>query len=152
MPGAIPSPVTPPAAATPVPPGPPATRPPTMAEEQQRLRTLFEGTPVAIALTDDGRMRVEVPFKFCFDTGRSAVKPALAKVLDHMAGGLRLQRTTEVRIAAPPDTEAGPMLAADRAAAVRDYLVARAVSAGRVSVASAPAGAAVQLLVSAPQP
>ena len=123
-----------------------------MLEEQQRLRSLFDGTPVAINLTEDGRMRVEVPLKFCFDAGRAAVKPAFAKVLDHMAGGLRLQRTTDVRIAAPPDTEAGAMLAADRAAAARDYLVARAVSAGRIATVSAPAGAAVQLLVSAPQP
>jgi outer membrane protein OmpA-like peptidoglycan-associated protein len=123
-----------------------------MAEEQQRLQSLFNGTPVVIALTDNGHMRVEIPLRFCFDPGRAAVKPAFAKLLDHMAGGLRLQRTTEVRIAAPADPDAGALLAADRAAAARDYLVARAVAAGRISSAAAAPGAPVELMVSAPQP
>lgn len=120
----------PPAAPTPQPTGP------SLADEQRRLGRLLDGTPVAVEMTTDGRLRLEVPLQYSFDDGRAAVKPALAKVLDLMAGGLRQQKTTELRIAAPSDPNGSSMLAADRAASTRDYLIARGVSALRfVSVA-----------------
>jgi outer membrane protein OmpA-like peptidoglycan-associated protein len=107
-----------------------------MADEHQRLSRLLDGTPVAVELTTDGRLRLEVPLEHSFDAGRAAVKPALGKVLELMSTGLKQQRTSEVRIAAPSDPGGSSLLAADRAASTRDYLVARGVAPIRfVSVA-----------------
>ena len=87
-------------------------------------------------MTTDGRLRLEVPLKHSFDAGRTAVKPALGKVLDLMSTGLNQRKTTELRIAAPSDPGGSSLLAADRAASTRDYLVGRGVAAIRfVSVA-----------------
>lgn len=105
--------------------------PPTLESEQRRLREALRGTPVLVETTPDGRLRVEVPLEFSFDRGRSAVKKPLAAVLDRMAPGLR-QAAFDIRIAAPADAKNNSqLLVQDRAASVRDYLVARGVTATR---------------------
>ena len=126
---------------------PPAEKP-TVTSEQQRLNDSLRGTPVVVDTMADGRMRVEVPLEFSFDTGRGAVKPALAAVLDRVAAGLR-QGTFDVRIAAPADAKGSPpALVQDRAASVRDYLVARGVRLARIVSLSRASGEFVEVLVS----
>jgi outer membrane protein OmpA-like peptidoglycan-associated protein len=134
--------VPPPAPQPPVPAGP------SLADEQRRLGRLLDGTPVSVGMTPDGRLRLEVPLQYSFDEGRAAVKPALAKVLDLMAGGLRQQKTTELRIAAPSDANGSSLLAADRAASTRDYLIARGVSALRFASVARGDGSGVEIVVS----
>ena len=86
--------------------------------------------------------------KHSFDPGRSAVKPALAAVLDRMAPGLRQLARTQVRITAPADANGSAFLGADRAASARDYLVMRGISATRfATVARSPADG-VEIVVS----
>jgi outer membrane protein OmpA-like peptidoglycan-associated protein len=129
---------------------PPAARPPaapTLVEEQRRLTRLLDGTPVVVEMTADGRLRVEVPLEHSFDSGRAAVKPALAKVLDLMSRGLKPQNT-EVRVAAPADPNGSSMLATDRAASTRDYLVARGVAPLRFVSVGRGEKASVEIVVS----
>jgi outer membrane protein OmpA-like peptidoglycan-associated protein len=69
-------------------------------------------------------------------------------VLDRIATGLRQQPAFEVRIAAPADAHGagGNLLGQDRAAATRDYLVARGVPVARfVGLARGDGGVEVQI-------
>lgn len=127
-------PVQPPPVA-PAPKAAPAAPAFSLEAEQKRLAGLFRDTPVVIAMTPEGHMRVEVPLKFSFDKGRTAVKPPLAAVLDRIApsakaGGMR------TRVAAPGDNGTPGTLARDRAASARDYLVGKGVPATTFSTAT----------------
>lgn len=109
---------------------------------------------MAITLVDANTLAVEVPLANSFDTGKSAVKPALAKVLEYVSTSLRRQPAMRVSIAAPTDAASGTVaLAAARAQQVREVLLARGVTATRLAgVGTARAGAPVQLrLLIAPQ-
>lgn len=137
-----------PPAAPPSPPLPPGASISTLSDEQQRLRQLFDGTPVEIEATREGRLRVAVPQRFAFDPGRSAVKPPLAKVLDHLSTSVKRLGDVELRVIAATDPKASPKLATDRAAAARDYLVARGVPASRFAVLQSGELDGIELLVS----
>lgn len=135
-----------------VPPPSPRAAPPApvispLVSEQRWLEDLFRGTPVAITLLDANTLAVDVPLANSFDTGKSAVKPALAKVLEYVNTSLRRQPTMRLSIAAPTDAAAGSVaLAAARAQQVREALLARGLSATRLAgVGTARAGAPVQL-------
>jgi len=126
---------------------PPAEQP-TLTTEQRRLKDALRGTPVVVDTSADGRMRIEVPLQFSFDAGRGAVKPPLAAVLDRLAAGLR-SGNFDVRVAAPADPKgSNPVLVQDRAASVRDYLVARGVRLARIVGLSKANGEFVEVLVS----
>lgn len=120
---------------------------PTLAEEERRLRSQLAGTPVAIDVDRDGRLHLEVPLRHSFDPGRSAVKPPLAAVLERMAAGLKPQ-TTLLRVSAPTDPRGSELLAIDRAASVRDYLVARGVAVARFAAPARGDRDAVEIVVS----
>jgi outer membrane protein OmpA-like peptidoglycan-associated protein len=145
---------TPPAApvAAPTTPTAPGTAPPApqkpaaLAVERQWLQSWFEGTPVLIVQRSETTLIVEVPREFCFDAGRSQVKPALAAVLDKVAESLR--RKPQVRleqVAAPGDAAGASPMAQQRAAQVRSYLIARGVPASRIGPPTVAPGAAVLL-------
>jgi outer membrane protein OmpA-like peptidoglycan-associated protein len=122
--------------------------PPTVASEQRRLSHELRDAPVVVVeTTPEGRLRVAVPLRYCFDAGRGVVKPPLAAVLDRMAPGLK-PGGFDVRVAAPADTRGGgTLLAQDRAASVRDYLVARGVPVLRFAGLAQAAGDHVELLL-----
>ncbi|MGL6113056.1 MAG: OmpA family protein [Rubrivivax sp.] len=132
---------TPPAApvATPTvpdtaPPAPAPQKGSALAVERQWLQSWFEGTPVLIVQRSESTLSVEVPREFCFDAGRSQVKPALAAVLDKVAESLRRKPQLRLpQVAAPGDTSTASPLAQQRAAQVRSYLIAHGVAASRVS-------------------
>jgi outer membrane protein OmpA-like peptidoglycan-associated protein len=83
-----PAPAAPPAPAA-APADQRAAVPAALAVERQWLQSWFQGTPVLIGQGDDGALSVDVPREFCFDPGRSSVKPALAAVLNKVAESLR---------------------------------------------------------------
>ena len=119
----------------------------TLASEQVRLAALFRGTPVVFAMQSDGRLRVTVPLRYCFEPGAAAVKPPLAAVLDRVA---RSQHTepTRLRVAAAADAGvANPALLRDRLQSTRDYLVAHGIPAARLTSASAPQTDMVEIVV-----
>ena len=128
---------------------PPAAPLPTLATEQKRLGDLFADTPVAVQRTADGRLRLHVPLRYSFDAGRAAVKPPLAALLDRLATGLRQQPGFGVRINASGDARAAAatQLARERAAAMRDYLIAKGTPANRF-VESGGLDEGVELLIS----
>jgi outer membrane protein OmpA-like peptidoglycan-associated protein len=120
-----------------------AAVPAQMDVERQWLSAWFKGTPVRIRQVDDGAVAIEVPREFCFDPGKSAVKPALGAVLYKMTQSLhRLALANVTLIAAPADAQGSPDLALKRAAQVHEHLRAAGVRPerlGKPSVASAPA-------------
>ncbi len=138
---------------------PPRAPPPTpvaspLANEKRWLEDWFRGTPVVIALQGPGTLAVDVPLANSFEAGASALKPALAAVLERVAESMRRQGGTRITIAAPADSGGGAALAQARAQRVRDLLVSRQVAATRVSIQPGAANAAaVQLrttLIAAP--
>ena len=75
--------VKPPAStASPSPADQRAAAPAALGVERQWLQSWFKDTPVRIAQRNDGAVTVDVPVEYCFDAGRSTLKPALAAVLD----------------------------------------------------------------------
>jgi len=148
----------PPAAATPpgAAPSPPAPGARTagaeaLAVEQRWLQDWFRGTPVRITQRNDGALAVDVPREFCFDGGRSQVKPALGAVLDKVAESLRRRPGTRLTLlSAPGDPTSGtapPTLALQRAASVQRHLRDRGIALARLGEPVAEGSASVQLRI-----
>ena len=137
---------------TPTQPPPPATTPAqrnsVVAIERQWLQSWFEGTPVRIEQRSESSFSIDVPREFCFEAGRSEVKPALAAVLDKVAQSLQRKPALRVQLlAAPGDAAAASSLAQQRAAGVRKQLLARGVSSEQLAAATVTQAAAVQLRI-----
>lgn len=121
---------------------------PALEAQRLRLAEAVAGTPVVVAATSNQQLRIEVPLKFAFDAGRSAIKPPLAAVLDQLATGYKPQSlSTELRINAPADDKGAAKLATQRAQSVRDHLVGRGVPANRIVGLGSADGAVVEVLV-----
>lgn len=125
----------------------PATPRTTPAEIERRwLHAWFKGTPVRITQYGDDLVTVEVPREFCFDRGRSAVKPPLAAVLDKLAESLRRHPKARVQGLATSDDGAGDAeLAAQRADRVRSHLRSQGVGPARLGPSTRTAAAVVQV-------
>lgn len=111
-----------------------------MAAAASKLRDELSGAGVAVTQATDQRLWVSLPSETVFAPGRSAVKPPATAWLDRIALTLREQPRAEAQILGEPDPRsrddaASRMLALDRAASARDWMVARGISAQRVSVA-----------------
>lgn len=117
-----------------------------LPSEQKRLAELFRNTPVVFEMTPEGLMRVEVPLKYSFDKGRSAVKPPLAKVLDYLVPSAK-SPGMKTRVSASGDGTATGTLARDRAGAARDYLVGKGVPAAAFTGVATNADSTVEILV-----
>ncbi|MBE0546191.1 MAG: OmpA family protein [Rubrivivax sp.] len=146
--------VAPPEATAPAPAPTPAQQQTALAAalgiEQRWLNSWFRGTPVLIAQRDDGALVIEVPREFCFDPGRSSVKPALAAVLDKVAESLRRRPMAHLTaLAAPGDRTANTPLALQRATQVHGYLRRRGVPETRLGAPAAATAAVVQLRIGA---
>lgn len=122
-----------------------------LAIEQRWLQDWFRGTPVRISQRGDGTLAVDVPREFCFDSGRSQVKPALGAVLDKVAESLRRRPGTRLTLlSAPSDTAtAPPTLALQRATGVQRHLRDRGVASARLGEPVAEGSTAVQLRIAA---
>jgi outer membrane protein OmpA-like peptidoglycan-associated protein len=103
---------------------------------------------VRFAQRGDGALGIEVPREFCFEPGKTRMKPALAAVLDKVAESLRRMPFAQLPLLAAPDDASGPPpLAMQRASEIRDHLRARGVDASRLGKPSAASAAAVQLRI-----
>lgn len=123
-----------------------AAAPAALVTERRWLQSWFEGTPVGITQGRDGAVNIEVPREFCFDRGKSAVKPALAAVLDKVAESLRRVSTVQVMLlAAPADPGGAGALALQRAREIHKHLLSRGVPATRAGTPSAAATGGAQL-------
>ena len=102
-------------------------------EKQRRdMQAATQGTGVGVTQTADNQLKLDIPSDISFAVGRSDISPSFAPVLDQFAAGLRNNPNAEVRIVGHTDstgTDAiNKPLSIDRAAATRDYLVARGVN------------------------
>lgn len=142
-----PSPPPAPAAPSAV-PAAPAPRPSSLAVERQWLQAWFEGTPVRITQRSEAAFTIDVPRDYCFDAGRSVVKPPLAAVLDKLAQSLQRKPAARVELlAAPGDAAAASPLAQQRADNLRKHLIARGVSSEQLGSPTTTTAAAVQMRV-----
>ena len=130
-----------------------AVAPAALNTERQWLQSWFKDTPVRIAQRGEAAITVDVPLEFCFDAGRSTIKPALAAVLDKVAESMRRVPAMRLPMVAAPDGAAGTApLATQRAAQVHKHLLNRGVAAARLGPPSSTPVAAVQLRLEAVPP
>ena len=110
-----------------------------LAASAQRLRSGLQGNNVAVSQTTDLRLWVSLPAEVAFAPGRAAVKPPATIWLDQVAVALRELPRAEVQIVSDADStgneNSARVLALERAASARDWLVIRGVPAQRISVA-----------------
>ena len=123
-----------------------------LAAEQRWLQSWFQGTPVRIGQPSDAAIAVEVPREFCFDPGRSSIRPPLAAVLDKVSASMhRVPNARLEMLSAPEDQAATAPLGPARAAQLRQYLLGKGVPAATLGAPGVMSAAAVQLrLVVAP--
>jgi outer membrane protein OmpA-like peptidoglycan-associated protein len=102
-----------------------------MEAQKREMQAATQGTGIAVTQTPNNELKLAIPSDVSFDTGRSAIKPNFAPILNQFANGLRNNPNAEVRIightdSTGTDTINNP-LSVDRAASTRDYLIARGV-------------------------
>ena len=103
-----------------------------MEAQKRQMEQATQGTGIAVTQTANNELKLAIPSDAGFDTGRAAIKPALAPVLDQFANGLRGTPNAEVRIIGHTDSTGSDAinnpLSVERASSTRDYLIARGVS------------------------
>ncbi|MDY0746680.1 OmpA family protein [Paucibacter sp. R3-3] len=108
-------------------------------ERQRALEQQTQGTGVEVTRTADNQLKLNIPSDISFDVGRADIKPNLRGVLDDFAYGLKDDAAARVRIVGHTDntgTDAiNDPLSERRAESVRNYLVDRGVSGGRIDTA-----------------
>lgn len=119
--------------------------------EQQWLQDWFRGTPVLIAQRSDGTLAVHVPREFCFDAGRSNIKPALSAVLDKVAQSLHRRPTARLTMLAgpadPADAAAPAALGLQRATRMQRHLRERGIALARLAEPLSEGSTGVQLRI-----
>ena len=110
-----------------------------LAASAQKLRSSLQGSSVSVSQTTDARLWVSLPTDVAFAPGRAAVKAPATGWLDQVALALRELPRADVQIVSDADTagndNAARVLALDRAASARDWLVIRGVPPQRIAVA-----------------
>ncbi|MDR2614791.1 MAG: OmpA family protein [Candidatus Accumulibacter sp.] len=109
-----------------------------MQEQKVAMEQATQGTGVSVTQTEDNRLKLEIPSDISFDTGRYDIRPALRPILDRFALTLNQNPVTHVTIIGHTDSTGSDAinnpLSVNRAAATRDYLVARGVSMTRIAI------------------
>ncbi len=102
-----------------------------MEAQKRQMEQATQGTGIAVSQTANNELKLAIPSDAGFDTGRAAIKPQLASVLDQFAAGLRNNPNAEVSIIGHTDSTGTDAinnpLSLERAASTRDFLVARGV-------------------------
>lgn len=107
-----------------------------MQDQKAAMEQATAGTGVGVTQTTDNRLKLDIPSDISFDTGRSAVKPQLANVLNQFATTLNSNPGTAITIIGHTDSSGSDSinnpLSLDRANSTRDYLIARGVAVARL--------------------
>ncbi|MGI4777812.1 MAG: OmpA family protein [Janthinobacterium lividum] len=102
-----------------------------MENQKREMEAATRGTGIAVTQTANNELKLAIPSDVSFDTGRSAIKPNFAPVLNQFANGLRNNPNADVRIIGHTDSTGSDSvnnpLSVDRASSTRDYLIARGV-------------------------
>ena len=103
-----------------------------MEAQKREMQAATQGTGIAVTQTPNNELKLAIPSDVSFDTGRSAIKPNFAPILNQFANGLRNNPNAEVRIIGHTDSTGTDAinnpLSVERAASTRDYLISRGVS------------------------
>ena len=109
-----------------------------MQEQKAAMEQAAQGTGVSVVQTADNQLRLDIPSDISFDSGRYAIKPNMRPILDRFANTLNQYQVTTVKIVGHTDSDGSDAinnpLSVNRAAATRDYLVARGVASHRISI------------------
>ncbi|MDX9717111.1 MAG: OmpA family protein [Thauera sp.] len=109
-----------------------------MQKQRAEMEQATAGTGIGISQTADNQLKVDIPSDVSFDVGRYDIKPNMRPVLDRLAATLNQHPVTTVSIIGHTDSTGSDAinnpLSVNRAAATRDYLVMRGVSAQRIAV------------------
>jgi outer membrane protein OmpA-like peptidoglycan-associated protein len=109
-----------------------------MEEQKVAMEQATQGTGVSVSQTADNRLKLDIPSDVSFDTGRYDVKPNLRPILDQFATTLNQNPVTMVTVIGHTDSTGTDAinnpLSVNRAAATRDYLVARGVAGNRIGI------------------
>lgn len=110
-----------------------------MQEQKAAMEQATRGTGVGVSQTADNQLKLDIPSDVSFDVGRYDIKPNMAPVLNRLATSLTQHPVTTVSIIGHTDSTGSDAinnpLSVNRAAATRDYLAARGVSSGRMTIA-----------------
>ena len=109
-----------------------------MENQKRQMEAATRGTGVAVSQTQNNELKLAIPSDVSFDVGRAAIKPNFSPILDQFATGLRNNPNADVRIIGHTDSTGTDAinnpLSIERAAATRDYLVARGVPASHFRI------------------
>ena len=109
-----------------------------MQKQRAQMEQATAGTGVSVSQTADNQLKLDIPSDVSFDTGRYDIKPNMRAVLDNLASSLNQHPITTITIVGHTDSTGSDAvnnpLSINRAAAVRDYLTARGVSAQRIAI------------------
>jgi len=109
-----------------------------MEAQKQSMEQATQGTGVQVSQTADNRLKLDIPSDISFDTNRADIKPDFRQILDKFAEGLVDNTATQISIIGHTDNTGSDAindpLSIERAARTRDYLTARNVASGRISV------------------
>jgi len=109
-----------------------------MEKQKAEMEQATQGTGVTVSQTVDNRLKLDIPSDVSFDTNRYAIKPNLRPILDRFATTLNENPVTTVTIIGHTDSTGTDAinnpLSVNRAAATRDYLVARGVATSRIAI------------------
>ena len=107
-----------------------------MQDQKAAMERATVGTGVAVSQTTDNRLKLDIPSDVSFDTGRAAIKPNFAPILNQFATSLNQNPVTTVTIIGHTDSTGSDSvnnpLSVDRADSARDYLVSRGVARTRI--------------------
>ena len=108
-----------------------------MQDQKAAMEKATVGTGVAVTQTSDNRLKLDIPSDVSFDTGRSAIKPNFAPILNQFATSLNQNAVTTITIIGHTDSTGSDSinnpLSVDRAESARDYLVSRGVARNRIA-------------------
>ncbi|HAF55966.1 MAG TPA: hypothetical protein DCL01_12340 [Thauera sp.] len=109
-----------------------------MQKQKAEMEQATAGTGIGVSQTTDNQLKVDIPADVSFDVGRYDIKANMRPVLDRLAGTLNQHPITTVTIIGHTDSTGSDAindpLSINRAAATRDYLVMRGVSAQRITI------------------
>ena len=109
-----------------------------MQEQKAAMEQATQGTGVGVSQTVDNQLKLDIPSDISFDVGRYDIKSNMRPILDRLASTLNQNPVTTVTIVGHTDSTGSDAvndpLSVNRAAATRDYLVARGVSATRIAI------------------
>lgn len=107
-------------------------------EQKKQMEEATAGTGVAVTQTEDNRLKLEIPSDISFDVGRADINPNFRAILDTFAKGLVSNPSSNVTIIGHTDSSGSDAinnpLSLNRAASVRDYIVARGVATNRIAI------------------